>query len=44
LRQAHTEGAALAEAHVDQANAPAVALFRGLGFDEVDHAIAYRKD
>jgi ribosomal protein S18 acetylase RimI-like enzyme len=44
LRQAHTEGAALAEAHVDQANAPAVALFRGLGFDEIDHAIAYRKD
>jgi GNAT superfamily N-acetyltransferase len=44
LRQAHAGGAALAEVHVDEANPAAVALFRGLGFDEVDHAIAYRKD
>jgi ribosomal protein S18 acetylase RimI-like enzyme len=44
LRQAHSEGAALAEVHVDEANRAAVALFRGLGFEEVDHAIAYRKD
>ncbi len=43
LRQFHSQGLALAEVHVADDNAPAIALFGKLGFNEVDQAIDYRK-
>jgi hypothetical protein len=33
----------MAEVHVPVENAPALAVFRSLGFDEVDQAVHYTK-
>jgi GNAT superfamily N-acetyltransferase len=43
LRHLHTQGVALAEVHVAQENTAAQALFRNLGFDQVDASVLYRK-
>ncbi len=45
LRQLHAQqGVSLAEVHVPEDNAPALALFRRLGFEQVDRSVVYRKD
>jgi len=44
LRQMHSQGVALAEVHVAEENAAAQALFRGLGFTQVDASVLYSKD
>jgi GNAT superfamily N-acetyltransferase len=44
FRHLHNQGFALAEVHVAQENAAALALFSSLGFDEVDQSVLYRKD
>jgi ribosomal protein S18 acetylase RimI-like enzyme len=41
LRHLHSQGVALAEVHVPLENEPALAVFRGLGFEEVDQAVQY---
>ncbi len=43
FRHVHAQGVALAEAHVPVENAPAQAIFRSLGFEEVDNAVQYAK-
>lgn len=43
MRHLHTQGCALVEVHVDQGNAAAQALFRHLGFEQVDASVLYRK-
>jgi ribosomal protein S18 acetylase RimI-like enzyme len=44
LRHLHAQGVALAEVHVAQENTAAQALFRNLGFEQVDASVLYRKD
>jgi ribosomal protein S18 acetylase RimI-like enzyme len=44
LRHLHGQGVSLAEVHVPVENAPALAVFRGLGFEEVDQAVHFAKD
>jgi ribosomal protein S18 acetylase RimI-like enzyme len=44
LRNLHAQGVALAEVHVAEENAAALAVFRNLGFEQVDAAVLYRKD
>ncbi len=44
FRQLHTQGFTLAEVHVGEDNEVARALYRNLGFSEVDASILYRKD
>src|SRR5262249_35289649 len=44
LRQLQSQGVSLAETHVPVDNGPALALFRRLGFNEVDQSVFYRKD
>ncbi len=41
LRHLHLQGVALAEVHVPCENEPALAVFRSLGFEEVDQAVQY---
>jgi len=38
-----TEGMMVAEAHVDEGNAPAVRLFDKLGFRATDHGTVFRR-
>jgi ribosomal protein S18 acetylase RimI-like enzyme len=45
LRQLHAQqGISLAEVHVEEDNPAALALFRRLGFEEVDRSLFYGKD
>lgn len=44
FRQLHAQGITLAEVHVPEENEPALAVFRNLGFAEVDATILYCKD
>ncbi len=44
LRNLHAQGVAVAEVHVAEENAAALALFRKLGFEQIDSAVLYRKD
>jgi GNAT superfamily N-acetyltransferase len=44
FRHLHNQGFAMAEVHVAQENAAALALFCSLGFEQVDQSVLYRKD
>ena len=44
FRHLHSQGVALAEVHVPLENGPALAVFRSLGFEEIDRAVHYAKD
>jgi GNAT superfamily N-acetyltransferase len=44
FRHLHQQGFALAEVHVGHDNAPALALFGRLGFEQVDESVLYRFD
>jgi ribosomal protein S18 acetylase RimI-like enzyme len=44
FRQLQTQGITLAETHVPEENAPGVAVFRRLGFTQVDASTLYCKD
>jgi GNAT superfamily N-acetyltransferase len=44
IRQLHSQGVAMAEVHVPVDNAPAQAIFRSLGFEEVDQAVQFVKE
>lgn len=44
FRQLHAQGVSLAEAHVPAENAPGLAIFHALGFNQVDATTLYCKD
>ena len=44
FRLLHADGVAMAEVHVAEDNVAAVAMFRSLGFEEVDQAVQFVKE
>ena len=43
IRRMRQEQVTLAEAHIDEANAPAIATFKSVGFQQVDCGVVYRR-